>query len=67
VLLFDEPVGVNRNQEIEASIELKANKEQAFDTELIVKIPQINVERIGGPYDMREPEYRGCYSGYAAE
>ena len=39
VMLFDEPVGVNRHQEISASIEMTANKEQAFDTYLQVKIP----------------------------
>jgi type I protein arginine methyltransferase len=64
LLFFEEPVGVNRGQEISGSISLKANKEQAFDTEMRVKIPEINVSRMNSDFDMKDPEYRGCYKSY---
>ena len=56
LLFFDEPVGVNRDQEISGSISLTANKEQAFDTEMKLAIPQINVVRENSHFDMKDPE-----------
>jgi hypothetical protein len=29
-----------------------------------VKIPEINVSRTNTDFDMKDPEYRGCYKSY---
>ena len=59
-LLIPEPLGVNRNQTIEAKIEMDANDEQTYNTVLTVQIPQLQI--VGrSDYDMKDAEYRGCY------
>lgn len=59
-LLIPEPLGVNRNQVIEAKLIMDANNEQTYDTELTVRIPQLQIES-KSRYDMKDAEYRGCY------
>jgi hypothetical protein len=42
---------------------MKANHEQCFDTWIKINIPAIGVVR-DFMYDMKDPEYRGCYMYY---
>ena len=62
-LLIPEPLGVNRNQTILAKLTMDANNEQTYNTELTVKIPQLQIEG-KSQYDMKDAEYRGCYQTY---
>ena len=63
-LLIPEPLGVNRNQVINAKLTMDANNEQTYNTELVVQIPQLQIEG-RSDYDMKDAEYRGCYQSYA--
>ena len=49
---------------INAKLTMDANNEQTYNTELVVQIPQLQIEG-RSDYDMKDAEYRGCYQSYA--
>ena len=59
-LLMREPMGVNKDQKINCTINMVANNEQTYDTKLTATIPQLEIEA-EFTYDMKDAEYRGCY------
>ena len=63
-LLLPEPLGVNRTQTINCTLNMLANAEQTYDTSICVTIPQLGLEGKFS-YDMKDAEYRGCYQSYA--
>ena len=62
-LLLREPIAANKGQVVKGLLKMRANRQQTFDTQLQVAIPEIGI-KTEATYDMKDPEYRSAYCNY---
>ena len=62
-LLLQEPLGVNKGQEVRGKLTMKANDEQSYDIVLSASIPVLNVHSTN-KLDLKDPEYRTAYQNW---